>query len=414
MAGGRELLQAQDCQKLAGISVGGWITVSALAGMLLGTALTLAIQWYRRRKQLRYMDAAPLSSDYRAAAPLHQPASAVTALQMSSAAPLKPRLPAAPGAQPKYYSPLTKSMSFAAAGLHAQHSHGGSRMTEAGADTNGRGLQDQAHLTVSANNPFAAPAPQNSQPYVVAAAAAGPESAGALKQGLRASQHYDHVRQQPHLAGGASWLQGPQQSTSPTSSAEPAAEYQLPASVVARDGNSSMVSPTGSSPVEGHPAVPHVQQQQQWMQQQQHHHQQLPVSSGAAAAAKPGGHAAAVAAAVAAAAATVASSKPAADHAAAAGATGGAAAAAGLQAEPSAAESEIADEYEEADLDDDWRALLNDVDARLLAQGARAMDARERAVAIKKMLVATGTRGVDFAMHATVQEVLSFRRFRGN
>jgi hypothetical protein len=85
-----------------------------------------------------------------------------------------------------------------------------------------------------------------------------------------------------------------------------------------------------------------------------------------------------------------------------------------LQAEPSAAESEIADEYEEADLDDDWRALLNDVDARLLAQGARAMDARERAVAIRKMLVATGTRGVDFAMHATVQEVLSFRRFRGN
>ncbi|WIA16607.1 hypothetical protein OEZ85_013274 [Tetradesmus obliquus] len=322
MAGGRELLQAQECQKLAGISVGGWITVSALAGMLLGTALTLAIQWYRRRKQLRYMDAAPLSSDYRAAAPLHQPASAVTALQMSSAAPLKPRLPAAPGAQPKYYSPLTKSMSFAAAGLHAQHSHGGSRMTEAGADTNDRGLQDQAHLTVSANNPFAAPAPQNSQPYVVAAAAAGPESAGALKQGLRASQHYDQVRQQPHLAGGASWLQGPQQSTSPTSSAEPAAEYQLPAS--------------------------------------------------------------------------------------------GAPAAAGLQAEPSAAESEIADEYEEADLDDDWRALLNDVDARLLAQGARAMDARERAVAIKKMLVATGTRGVDFAMHATVQEVLSFRRFRGN
>lgn len=65
----------------------------------------------------------------------------------------------------------------------------------------------QAHLTVSANNPFAAPAPQNSQPYAVAAAAAGPESAGALKHGLRASQHYDQVRQQPHLAGGASWLQ---------------------------------------------------------------------------------------------------------------------------------------------------------------------------------------------------------------
>jgi hypothetical protein len=133
--------------------------------------------------------------------------------------------------------------------------------------------------------------------------------------------------------------------------------------------------------------------------------QQLPVSnSGAGAGAKAGGNAAAVAAAAAAAAAAMTNSKPA----------GNTAAAAGLQAEPSAAESEIADEYEEADLDDDWKALLNDVDARLTAQGARAMDARERAVAIKKMLVATGTRGVDFAMHATVQEVLSFRRFRGN
>jgi hypothetical protein len=64
-------------------------------------------------------------------------------MQMSSIAPFKPRLPAAPGAQPKYYSPLTKSMSFAAAGLHAQPSHGGLRLTEAGADTNGRGLSDQ-------------------------------------------------------------------------------------------------------------------------------------------------------------------------------------------------------------------------------------------------------------------------------
>jgi hypothetical protein len=149
--------------------------------------------------------------------------------------------------------------------------------------------------------------------------------------------------------------------------------------------------------MEGHPAGPDAQQQQ-WMQQQQ----QIAVGNGGAGAgAKPGGNAAAVAAAAAAAAAMI-NSKPAAN------------AAAGLQAEPSAAESEIADEYEEADLDDDWKALLNDVDARLTAQGARAMDARERAVAIKKMLVATGTRGVDFAMHATVQEVLSFRRFRGN
>jgi hypothetical protein len=38
-------------------------------------------------------------------------------------------------------------MSFAAAGLHAQPSSlGGSRLTEGGADTNGRGLQDQVRI----------------------------------------------------------------------------------------------------------------------------------------------------------------------------------------------------------------------------------------------------------------------------
>ncbi len=66
------------------------------------------------------------------------------------------------------------------------------------------------------------------------------------------------------------------------------------------------------------------------------------------------------------------------------------------------------------DLDADWKSLLSDVDARLLAQGARVMDSRERSVAIKKLLVATGTRGVDFAMNATIDEVMHFRRFHGN
>ena len=45
-----------------------------------------------------------------------------------------------------------------------------------------------------------------------------------------------------------------------------------------------------------------------------------------------------------------------------------------------------------------WQALLGDLDKRLAAGGAPSMDARERAVAIKKLLVATSTRGVDFAM----------------
>lgn len=65
--------------------------------------------------------------------------------------------------------------------------------------------------------------------------------------------------------------------------------------------------------------------------------------------------------------------------------------------------TEIEDEYEETDLDDDWKALLGGVDARLKLQGARAMNARERAIAIKKLLVATGTRGVEFALNSTLQ-----------
>jgi hypothetical protein len=70
---------------------------------------------------------------------------------------------------------------------------------------------------------------------------------------------------------------------------------------------------------------------------------------------------------------------------------------------------ELEDEYELDDLDSDWRQLLGDVDVRLLAQGARKMSARERSVAIKKLLNATGTRGVDFALNDALREVLAFR-----
>lgn len=74
---------------------------------------------------------------------------------------------------------------------------------------------------------------------------------------------------------------------------------------------------------------------------------------------------------------------------------------------------EVDDAYEEEELDDDWKRLLGDVDDRLLAQNQRVMNARERSVAIKKLLVATGTRGVDFAMNAALEEVLQFRKFHG-
>eukprot|EP00877_Chromochloris_zofingiensis_P006098 jgi/Chrzof1/1741/Cz10g19090.t1 len=73
--------------------------------------------------------------------------------------------------------------------------------------------------------------------------------------------------------------------------------------------------------------------------------------------------------------------------------------------------TELESEYEMEDLDDDWKALLNELDTRLTVRRAPAMSARERAIAIKKLLVATGTRGVDFAMNATLEEVLRFRKY---
>lgn len=82
-------------------------------------------------------------------------------------------------------------------------------------------------------------------------------------------------------------------------------------------------------------------------------------------------------------------------------------------ASPGSSALEVDEAYEDHELDDDWRRLLGDVDNRLVAQEKRAMDARERSVAIKKLLVATGTRGVDFAMEAALQAVLEFRRFHG-
>jgi hypothetical protein len=75
-----------------------------------------------------------------------------------------------------------------------------------------------------------------------------------------------------------------------------------------------------------------------------------------------------------------------------------------------AAGTDIEDEYEESDLDDDWKALLGGVDARLKAVNMRPMNARERAIAIKKLLVATGTRGVEFALNTTLQVSWSFRQ----
>lgn len=52
----------QAC-RLGGISTGGWIVLSALAGMLVGTAATLLGQAVRRARQLKYLAAEPVRAE---------------------------------------------------------------------------------------------------------------------------------------------------------------------------------------------------------------------------------------------------------------------------------------------------------------------------------------------------------------
>jgi hypothetical protein len=66
--------------------------------------------------------------------------------------------------------------------------------------------------------------------------------------------------------------------------------------------------------------------------------------------------------------------------------------------------------YDSEQLDTDWLALMSDLDRRLQARGEQGMSARERAIAIRKLIVATGTRGVDVAMQTAMDEVLAARK----
>lgn len=76
----------------------------------------------------------------------------------------------------------------------------------------------------------------------------------------------------------------------------------------------------------------------------------------------------------------------------------------------SPAVTEIDSEYDLEDLDDDWKALLGDLDSRLRTRGNPTLTPPERAVAIKTLLVATGSRGVEHAMKTALEEVLRFRK----
>ncbi|PSC68678.1 hypothetical protein C2E20_7735 [Micractinium conductrix] len=98
-----------------------------------------------------------------------------------------------------------------------------------------------------------------------------------------------------------------------------------------------------------------------------------------------------------------------------AAAVGGAAAPAAAAAAKAAEKQELlqqvqGEEYGDEELDPEWTTLLGDLDARLQASGRRALSARERAVAIRSLIVATASQSVDAALNKAQHDVESFRR----
>ncbi|GAX74054.1 hypothetical protein CEUSTIGMA_g1504.t1 [Chlamydomonas eustigma] len=71
---------------------------------------------------------------------------------------------------------------------------------------------------------------------------------------------------------------------------------------------------------------------------------------------------------------------------------------------------ELKESYLDDDLDDDWQALLGELDELFVKQGAETMTPQERSVAVKKLIECTGTRGATFALVAARDAVLMTRR----
>ncbi|KAL0048675.1 hypothetical protein WJX82_008438 [Trebouxia sp. C0006] len=68
------------------------------------------------------------------------------------------------------------------------------------------------------------------------------------------------------------------------------------------------------------------------------------------------------------------------------------------------------DAYELEDLDEDWVAMLNVLDNRLLEVGRPTMMAKERAVAVRSLLVSTGREKPDIALQNAIEDIERYRR----
>ena len=56
--------------------------------------------------------------------------------------------------------------------------------------------------------------------------------------------------------------------------------------------------------------------------------------------------------------------------------------------------------------------VLGDIDASLAAKGMPAMTPQERAVAVRKLICATGSRGMGYALQAAIEDVVRYRAAR--
>ncbi|KAL0043039.1 hypothetical protein WJX79_007569 [Trebouxia sp. C0005] len=68
------------------------------------------------------------------------------------------------------------------------------------------------------------------------------------------------------------------------------------------------------------------------------------------------------------------------------------------------------DAYELEDLDEDWVAMLNVLDNKLLEVGRPTMMAKERAVAVRSLLVSTGRDKPDVALQNAIEDIERYRR----
>ncbi|CAK0783139.1 hypothetical protein CVIRNUC_006335 [Coccomyxa viridis] len=80
------------------------------------------------------------------------------------------------------------------------------------------------------------------------------------------------------------------------------------------------------------------------------------------------------------------------------------------QDEKSKAAAAVAPAYDLDDLDDEWKALLNELEDRLLQQGAQGMDATDRAVAIRTLIVSTAREAPEVALESALKQILRYRK----